>query len=680
MASSCAKARPSRSASRWRCGAKFAALWMLSATLACGEEDVASAMDVAPADVTPQDVAIADVGSPADSAAGDAAGEASDSALSATLDAALNSDALADALSDGGSDGWSDGSADAAPPDAPAASDVGQTDANPADVSQADAPPTDAGAGCAPPTAFDYTCDAAKPATCPGGMCLLGLCLGPKLDQNRWKSCGDGVCGACESTASCPADCGGLPKLSGSKKYDGNKTLTVWVHGFSNKAPAALKKLTYGSVKGCGDLYKQMKLFGATIPCGSTSPGDKAANQFVAVEYYGGKSPPWMSQKDIKQVEAWPVTAGAKGLQRYALIVAKFIRWRLKLVGATHVNLACHSMGCLVIRHLLENNYENLAAERRFVRWYTNTGVIAGARLARLYDNPAVQQGAKALGLELGDFVLMNPDNVMDVTAWWDHKLYAGNTPLLGGMLIHHTIATDPKIKQALKIQLLDLNNPGDEPNDGIMYSLDQYFHSQQLAARMATKGGVKLASTRTWAFYDHMTNPGTSTVGVLGVAALYHKRKVVVTLEEIELYSDLEKDNLLDLKNTGEPPAEVGLEVVVRYDPFIKKLTGKSIVVSEQRVAHRSAELFTMKEKTTKKPGIVVFSGPVYDKQKALHLALSVLEVDWYPRFKVAEWLLDPHDMLVAVNQQLPLTDQTYEFKSKAARIKLSVQVHTMY
>ncbi|MCO4763425.1 MAG: hypothetical protein KC502_18050 [Myxococcales bacterium] len=537
----------------------------------------------------------------------------------------------------------------------------------------------DAGAGsCTPTSAFNYSCDAKKPATCPGGSCLFGLCVGPKLDQDRWKLCGNQQCDPCESSQSCPADCGGLPKMSGKLDFTGKKTLTVWVHGFTNKSPAELKKLTFGSVKGCGDLHKQMQLFGATIPCGATSPGDKAPDQFVAVEYYGDQTPTWMSAKDIKQVQAYPVTAGAKGLIRYALVVAKFIRWRMKLTGATHVNLACHSMGCLIIRHLWENNMEGLAAERRLVRWYSNTGVIAGARLARLYDNPTIQQGAKSIGLELGDFVLMNPDNVMDVTAWWDHKLSAGNNPLFAGALLHHTIATDPKIAQALNIQLLDLNNPGDEPNDGIMYSLDQYFHSQHPAARATTKTGTKLMSSRSWAYFDHMTNPESAAVGVLGVAALYHRRKVVVTLEEVTLKSDHEKDNLLDLANTGEPPAEIAVEVAVSYPT--KKLKGKPVLLSEQRVAHRSAEMFSQAEKSTKKPKLLIYSGPIFDGQKELSLALKLLEVDWYPRFKVGEWLLKPHTTLLAIDKALPLTNKSHAFTSGNVAIKVSVAVHEMY
>ncbi len=634
-----------------------------AATADGGGEDALSADDVAgdtqadigggavdsssPVDATPnpaQDVPVADSGEPEDATVVDVPSDSSnDDAAQGQTDAATNAD--------GGE------SVDAA----------GDVD-KPA---------------CPPVKIFDYKCTDGDPKSCPGGSCVFGMCIGPVLDPLRWKDCGDGTCQTCETADTCPADCGAIPKLSGSKVWKNDTTISIWVHGFTNKSEEKLAKTPYGEVKGCGDVFEKMQKLGVKRPCGDTPEGAKKPNQLVAVEYYGKKPAAWLSAKDVKEIEAWPYDKGALGLQRYALIVAKFARHRLKSSAATHINFICHSMGCLIIRHLLENNYENLAAENRIVRWMTNTGVIAGARLARLYDNPAIQQGAKALGLELSDFVLMNPDYVMDTTAWWDHKLYEGNNPLLAGTLIHHTVATDPKIKEALGIQLLDLNNPGDEPNDGIMYTLDQYFHSQSDAASAVTAAGKKLPSTRSYGYHDHMTNPGTEAVGVLAAAALVGARKVVIRLQEVELHDDLEQDNPLDFSQAGQAPADVAAEVLVRYDPWVKKKLGKDVKVSEVRIDHRSAEMFQMKEKSTKKPGLVLFSGPVHDDMKALSLQVKLMETDWYPRFNIKETLPGigaMHKPLATFSGQVQLVDKVIEVKDKAARMVLSVTVHKMY
>ncbi len=535
----------------------------------------------------------------------------------------------------------------------------------------------DAGGNCTATTAFDYACDAAKPSTCPGGICAFNFCIGPKLDADRWKDCGDGVCGACETAAGCPADCGAAPTLSGSKVYDGAKTITVWVHGFTNKKPDEVKKTTYGAVKGCGDLLENLALFGVKRPCGSGAEVEKSPQHMVAVEYYGGVAPSWMTPQDIADVEAYPYDQGAKGLERYARIVAKFARWRMQLSGATHVQFACHSMGCLITRHLIERDLENLASKQQIVRWATNTGVIAGARLARLYDNPAIQQGATAIGLELSDFVLMNPDHVMDVTAAWDHALYQANNPLFQGIWMHHSVATNPKIQQALGIQLLDLNNPGDEPNDGIMYSLDQYFWAQKASGVSKTNKGVALPSTRSYAYFDHMANPESLAAAVVSTAALFHKRKVRVVLEELELYDDLEADGPFDLKNQGPPPAEVAFEVAVRYDPWLETTFGKDVLVSEQRIAHRSAEVVVAEQGKVLKPELVLFAGPVFDAQPSISLDVQVLEADWYPRFGVAEWPLDIHELLLAVKDVRPLKDHTFEVKNKLARVVIRLEIH---
>jgi len=109
---------------------------------------------------------------------------------------------------------------------------------------------------------------------------------------------------------------------------------------------------------------------------------------------------------------------------------------------------------------MMENNLLGLAGENRFVRWFTSAGVIAGARLARLYDNDSVREVADLFGIGQGDFVVMNPNFVMDEAATWDHRIRAANSPYLGNMLIHHACGTDPRVAQALNITLLDLNKP----------------------------------------------------------------------------------------------------------------------------------------------------------------------------------------------------------------------------
>lgn len=536
---------------------------------------------------------------------------------------------------------------------------------------------------CPPPEPYDYSCTMGDESTCPAGLCVFGLCLAPVVDQDRWDTCGNGVCDACETAEKCPADCLESLPMTGEREYDNDTTITVWLHGFSNKS-GRMEDMVYGEARSCGTLANILQ-YGPDRPCGNTAETLTAPNQAIAVEYYGGVPADWLTPEDIEEIEFYPYDDGPHALTRYALVVGKFIRHRLELTGATHVNIACHSMGCLIARYVIENNVENLSAERRFVRWVSSAGVIAGARLARLYDNPTVQSTAPLLGLELSDFVLMNPDWVRDVAAWWDHRLHEGNNPYFGGMLIHHAGATDPRISQALNVQLLDLNNPDDEPNDGIMYTFDQFFHRQSEEASLHTPSGEVLQATRNFVYVDHMGLPRTDAFHLLASAALFHRRKVIVTLEEITLLNDREFRVPDRWREGGSSPAEVSVEVEVRYNPYVQETFGRNVLLHDEKIHHRSADLFTMAEGQTKQPKQVLYSGPIFDAMTSMHLVANVREVDWYPRFDVREILPplrpeDGSDRLVHFSGQIPLENHTFTRESDYAKVTFGVKVVDLY
>jgi hypothetical protein len=563
---------------------------------------------------------------------------------------------------------------DAPPPedDPGGADDAGATDA-PSDAADGDDP------GCQVAEPFDYSCQADQPETCPGGICLQGMCLAPVLDPDRWLDCGDGRCGPCERAETCQADCQEPPVWTGERDHDAAATtLTVWVHGFYNKSPEELPGMVYGQSQGCSGLLGRIQRFGVTHPCGDVEPGASAPDQLAKLEYYGGTPAAWLGPGDVAEIEHYPYD-GPAALDRYALILAKFIRHKLSVTGATQVNLACHSMGCLVTRHMLEHDLEGLASERRFARWFTSAGVLAGARLARLYDNPTVQEWAPRLGLELSDFVIMHPDYVQDRTCAWDHRLHEANSPFLGGLILHHAGATDPRIQEALGLALLDLNNPGDEPNDGIMYTLDEAFASQSPAWALSPPGRPPLERPGgNLVYVDHMTLPETDAAALLAAAALFHRRQVRIRLASVELLSDRELQGLNG--EHGLPPAEIAAAVRVKYDPYVRDAFGLDVLVHEVRVEHRTAELWTQAEGTSLDPGVVLYQGPLFDDMQALWLELELLEVDWYPRFGVREWAFDIHERLLRFQGSLPLGDHVLELESEYARARLAVEIYDLY
>lgn len=529
----------------------------------------------------------------------------------------------------------------------------------------------------APKQPFSYACKIADPTTCPDGICLFGICLGPILDPNRWADCGDGHCDVCAEAAACPADCGPTPVVQPAPLHSPD-AISVWVHGFRNVNDAAFKAMTYGSIDGCGGVFTKIAEFGVQRPCAEHPTLGTAPNHFMKVEYFGAKAPPWMAPLDVAEVEQYD-WSGTDALHRYALIVAKTIRWRLDISGAKAANLACHSMGCLITRHMIEHNLENLAAEGRLARWVTSAGVISGARLARLYDNPSVQQIADALGLGVNEFAFMNPDFVMDWTAAWDHRNYEGNSPYFRHIPIHHHTASNPKIASALGIQLLDLDNPGDEPNDGIMYTLDQHFHAQNATGAFHPPGGEPLAASHTTFYIDHENLPDTDSFVLLAAAGLFHQRRVRITLKEVLLYKDFESQFPFD-GQAGTPPAELMTEVRVRYNPYVQQTFGKNVLVHQTSREHRTSVIFPATQGKSAAPDLILFEGPLFDEMQALHLELDLMEADWYPRFGIFEWAFPPAAKVLGHAGSLALTAGEVVLENNNARLVLNVQVQPLF
>lgn len=556
----------------------------------------------------------------------------------------------------------------------------------PADGVQADIPPTDTAPAdvpvevcwetpidCSATEEFDYLCKMAEPDTCPGGMCVAGVCIGPVLDPDRWADCADACCDPCEGDGACPADCGPEPVFTNEKEYHNDTTISVWVHGWSNTNP---DEEQYGRERGCGGILQDIEWFGIDRPCSSEDGSVTAPNLVTKFEYFGNTPASWLTTEQIAEIEKYPL-GGAQTLHRYALITAMYIRHKLDLTGATHVNLACHSYGCLISRYVMENNLLGLAGENRFVRWFTSAGVLGGARLARLYDNNSVREVAELFGIGQGDFVVMNPDFVTDEAAAWDHKLLSANSPYLGKMIMHHVCGDDPRIAQALNIALLDLNNPGDEPNDGIMFTLDTYFHEQNDENAYHTPEDVIVKPSHSYVYTDHMAVPEAESSVALAAATLFHSRKVIIKLKEIELFNDLEGSALTD-----PPPAEVIVEHQVRYSPYLPDTYGRNPLISESLLGYRTPEMFSAIQTVKSYPDQVIFAGPLFDDMTSLWLKAEVLEVDWYPRFDVREpaGIADTDDALVTYQGQVDLSDHEFTVESENARIVIDVDVIDLY
>lgn len=526
---------------------------------------------------------------------------------------------------------------------------------------------------------FDYKCSEFRPETCPGGMCVAEYCIGPDLDPERWDSCGDGECTECEQP--CHSDCGPWDKPTGQKIYnDTEKTMTVYVHGFELYTEGQLETMTYGVDTGC-KMAENLRWFGPDRPC-SDQGGENSPRQYTSLEYYGQVPAPWLSDTDVAEISVHP-EEGVEALFRYSLITAKFIRHKMNATGAERVNLLCHSMGCLIIMNMIEHNMEDLAADNVFVRWVTVSGALGGAREANFYDNPELQTLAAAVGLSSADFVLLQPEVIKDKALVWDHRLHECNNPLFKEMLIHHICTTDPRNVSFFNQPVLNWLIPN-VPNDGVLYTPDMYFHKMAPEVQRHTPRGYSLSSSRTFLYNEHNAAKSSRAAAVLAAAGIHGKRRVVLSIDRIELKNDLEKDNAFDFSEGGFSPAEIVPEVEVRFNPYILDNYQEDLAVHQETWADRVAGFFTQEEDTVKTPDYTLFEGPVLDEMTEVWLSLRLLEADAYAAQGINEELLgigQDTKVLATWSGQVPLvTGHTFEFANDNVAVRVKVRVIDLY
>ncbi len=140
--------------------------------------------------------------------------------------------------------------------------------------------------------------------------------------------------------------------------------------------------------------------------------------------------------------------------------------------------------------------------------------------------------------------------------------------------------------------------------------------------------------------------------------------------------YKERESHGLFD-GEYGTPPADIIIESAVRYTPYIKQTYGQDILIHEQRLDHRSPEMFQQAQGTTKTWDKVIFQAPVFDQMTSLWLDFRLLEVDWYPRFGIQEWIFDKDQELAGFTGQVDLTSHTFEVNNQY--VEATIEVRTI-
>lgn len=458
--------------------------------------------------------------------------------------------------------------------------------------------------------------------------------------------------------------CGGPAEIEQAQRAlapDPAKTVTIQIHGWN--LSGSTKDGMVGDDRGGGDIVDGIRRF-SSLPHASSAP--TAPNQITATEYYGAKLPSYYTAADEAEVKA------LKGVPRYALIVAKYARFVMQRSGAEGINLTCHSMGCLISRYLIENDVGGLASEGRIKRWVSFAGVVNGATLADI-DDGKLTDLAKLIGLDLIDVAHMNRKWVESNVAVYDHKRVEGNNPVWAGILVHHVLATNPKIDTALSIPLMDLFGHGNVANDGIVLDDEMHLHRQDDAAQWATPSGALLPVGRSRHFANHFNISEQPGAQALAAAAITGKRRARIYLQSVTLLNDRETIFF------DRAPAEVVVESKIR-SPYVRAIDSSNPLLDEVTMERRNAPVLSLNKGDTKAVQQLLFDGPVFDAQTSLSVSLKLSETDFYPAAGINENLLSPNVALGSFEQDVPLSDGDYSVSTADVRFTVRVKIETLY
>ncbi len=159
------------------------------------------------------------------------------------------------------------------------------------------------------------------------------------------------------------------------------KQLILYIHGYNEKGAASHQ--VYGDIKE-DSLADAIARFGGYEVLQSFDMHD-FRQAVTTTTYYGDTPPYYYTPQDIDDIDKVTREYGG-GIPRYAMIIAKFIKYALEHTQTDKITIISGSMGSLVTRWMIEKNVGNLAQERRIAKWLSINGVVRGNYLASQSD------------------------------------------------------------------------------------------------------------------------------------------------------------------------------------------------------------------------------------------------------------------------------------------------------
>ncbi len=431
-----------------------------------------------------------------------------------------------------------------------------------------------------------------------------------------------------------------------AQPYDPNKSVTVYVHGFS---PSGYRESGIYGEDEVEPFFEQIPLF-LGLPTTVDEEDKFKPNVLSSTTYYGDIAPSYYNEQDMRDIEAVDATYSG-GIPRYALIVAKYAKYLMERNGAQQVNFISASMGTLVTRWLIEKDLEGLASGDKIARWLSVEGVLNGnyaaskSLLFKLYDSyEDLSIDTKHMKYEWIKDNLSNPRRV-------------GQSPYYKHILLGAETSTNDQILGS-SLTKLGLIHGSFHPNDGYQIDVDTFFEDILAPYRFYGQN-----PTHTYLHYTHLGVKNAKALWAEVGNFITSNKRVRVTLNNVKVNNIKEKDRWY-LKAL---PAEIIFESKI-YSPALSLKWNITDPIAEKLYAGALPPIVKYKKKgETKAVNQVLFDDFVLPQEDTLSVWLNVREIDGDLRYKVYESFKDrDYQNIDTTTISIPLKNGSYSFVSQ--------------
>ena len=434
------------------------------------------------------------------------------------------------------------------------------------------------------------------------------------------------------------------------------KIVTIYVHGF--KSDGYYREGIYGDEYSSNFIDNLL-----TYTKYQTLNNYDVNNPFhiiTGVEYYGNLPPKYYTQKDIEDINST-----TNGIPRYALIVAKYIKYILNTTKAERVNIISASMGSLITRYMIEKNLENLSSDKKIEQWMSTEGVIRG--------NYAITESDKinsSMVKELLDSFFQNsPETKQMKYEWIDANLTKRRdtmaSPYYKDILVGEISLTDSDTGDGIGVKYILQLNGKFKPHDGYQLVRDTYFQKIENYLQVPSHTLIHI---------NHESINDSTTLYASISAFLEAKKRVRITLIDATINALHER-----ITPTINENAEIVFENNI-YSPKVKERWGINTLISQRVYNSGILPIHHYKSKKQKKEfEQILFDDFVLEDETKLEVEIKAYEIDRSTKYNLNEVSTKSKEELSGSKISIDLKDGVYPIVSDEWSGHIKVEVVKM-